>query len=47
MIGEALIAIQTEATVDTLACTPFPHPTLSESVAEAARDALGKPIHLP
>jgi len=25
----------------------FPHPTLSESLAEAARDALGKPIYLP
>jgi dihydrolipoamide dehydrogenase len=47
MIGEALIAIQTEATVYTLASTPFPHPTLSESLAEAARDALGNPIYLP
>ena len=47
MIGEALMAIQTEATVETLAFTPFPHPTLSESLAEAARDALGNPIYLP
>jgi dihydrolipoamide dehydrogenase len=27
--------------------TTFPHPTLSESVAEAARDALGASIYLP
>jgi hypothetical protein len=33
--------------LDELARAAFPHPTLSESVAEAARDALGWPIYLP
>jgi dihydrolipoamide dehydrogenase len=47
MIGGALMAIQMEATVNELAAIPFPHPTLSESLAEAARDALGNPIYLP
>jgi len=36
-----------EATVEKLSRASFPHPTLSESLAEAARDALGKPIYLP
>ena len=47
MAGQAVLAIQMEATLDDLDKTPFPHPTLSESLAEAARDALGKPIYLP
>jgi dihydrolipoamide dehydrogenase len=47
MAGEALLAIQMEATVEDLARVSFPHPTLSESLAEAARDALGRSIYLP
>ncbi|MFH1487679.1 MAG: FAD-dependent oxidoreductase [Pseudomonadota bacterium] len=47
MTGAALCCIKLEATPDTLAGMAFPHPTLSESLAEAARDALGKPIYLP
>jgi dihydrolipoamide dehydrogenase len=47
MIGGACMAIQLEATLNDLAHIPFPHPTLSESLAEAARDALGNPIYLP
>lgn len=47
MAGLAVLAILTEATVDELAKASFPHPTLSESLAEAARDALGRPIYLP
>ena len=47
MAGQAVLAIQMETTLDDLDKTPFPHPTLSESFAEAARDALGKPIYLP
>lgn len=47
MIGQALIAIQLEATFEELADIPFPHPTLSESFTEALRDALGNPIYLP
>ena len=47
MVGQAVLAIQMEATIDELSKVPFPHPTLSESLAEAAADALGKPIYLP
>ena len=47
MAGQAVMAIQMEASLDDLDKAPFPHPTLSESLAEAARDALGKPIYLP
>jgi dihydrolipoamide dehydrogenase len=47
MIGQALVAIQLEATFDELAAIPFPHPTFSESLSEAVRDALGNPIYLP
>jgi dihydrolipoamide dehydrogenase len=45
--GIGALAIQMEATLEELARVPFPHPTLSESLAEAARDALGRPIYLP
>jgi dihydrolipoamide dehydrogenase len=47
MIGQALLAITMEATLNELASLPFPHPTLSESLAEAARDALGRSLYLP
>jgi dihydrolipoamide dehydrogenase len=47
MVGQAVLAIQQEMTLEELAQTTFPHPTLSESIAEAARDALGQAIYLP
>jgi len=47
MAGMAVLAIQMEATLEELAGAVFPHPTLSESLAEAARDALGRAIYLP
>ena len=47
MAGQAVLAIQMEATLEEIAKATFPHPTLSESVAEAARDCLGRPIYLP
>lgn len=47
MIGQAVLAMQQEMTLEELAQTMFPHPTLSESIAEAARDALGQAIYLP
>ena len=47
MAGQAVIAIQMEATLEELARTTFPHPTLSESIVEAARECLGRPIFLP
>ncbi len=47
MAGQAILAIQLEATLEDLSRAPFPHPTLSESLSEAARDALGRHIYLP
>ncbi len=47
MAGQAILAIQMEATLEDLSRVSCPHPTLSESLAEAARDALGKSIYLP
>ena len=47
MAGIGALAIQMEATLEELARVPFPHPTLSESLADAARDALGRAIYLP
>jgi dihydrolipoamide dehydrogenase len=47
MAGQAVLALRMEGMLEDLATASFPHPTLSESIAEAARDALGRPIHLP
>lgn len=47
MAGQAVLAIQLEATLEDLARASFPHPTLSESLSEAARNALGRHIYLP
>jgi dihydrolipoamide dehydrogenase len=47
MAGQAVLAIQMEATLEELARSTFPHPTLSESMAEAARECLDRPIFLP
>jgi dihydrolipoamide dehydrogenase len=47
MAGQAVLAIQMEATLEDLARAVFPHPTLSESLSEAAKDALGRAIYLP
>jgi dihydrolipoamide dehydrogenase len=47
MAGQSILAIQQEMTLEELAQTTFPHPTLSESLSEAARDALGSAIYLP
>ena len=45
LIAEAVVALEHEATVESLARSVHPHPTLSEAVAEAALAALGKPLH--
>jgi len=47
MAGQIILAIQMEATLEELARVSCPHPTLSESIAEAARNALGRHIYLP
>ncbi len=47
LISEMTLAIDNEITLEALINTIHPHPTLSESFAEAALLALGMPIHLP
>ena len=47
MAGQAIVCIQMEGTLEDLARASFPHPTLSESLPEAARNALGRHIYLP
>ncbi len=46
LISEASLAIEMGATVEDLALTVHPHPTLSESVMESAEAALGRAIHI-
>ncbi|TLY00090.1 MAG: dihydrolipoyl dehydrogenase, partial [Thaumarchaeota archaeon] len=45
LISEAVLAIEMGATVEDIALTIHPHPTLSEGLMEAAEAAEGKPIH--
>ncbi|MGB9441996.1 MAG: dihydrolipoyl dehydrogenase [Desulfobacterales bacterium] len=47
MIGEAVLAMQLEATVRELAHSIRIHPTFSESVVEAGRDCLEWALYLP
>ncbi|MBZ2174733.1 dihydrolipoyl dehydrogenase [Schnuerera sp. xch1] len=46
MISEAIMTIQIEGTVYDIAKAIHPHPTLSETVMEAAFGAIDKPIHI-
>jgi dihydrolipoamide dehydrogenase len=46
MISEAALAIEMGATLDDIGFTIHPHPTLPESVMEAAEAAKGKAIHI-
>jgi len=47
MIGQAALAIHMEACLLDLARSVLPHPSLSESLADAARAALGWALYLP
>jgi dihydrolipoamide dehydrogenase len=47
IIGAAALAIQMEATLEDLARSALPHPTISESLSDAAREALGWAIYIP
>jgi len=47
LIGEAVLAIQLEATVNELALSIRAHPTFSEAVVDAARDAKDWALYLP
>lgn len=46
LISEASLAIKMKATLEDLALTIHPHPTLSESLMEAAEATMGKAIHI-
>lgn len=47
IIGAGALAVQMEATLEDLARSCLPHPTISESLADAAREALGWAIYMP
>jgi dihydrolipoamide dehydrogenase len=46
LIAEGAVAVEMGASLEDVALTIHPHPTLSEQVAEAAHVALGRPIHI-
>ena len=46
LISEATLAIEMGATLEDIALTIHPHPTLPEAFMEAAQNALGKAIHI-
>jgi dihydrolipoamide dehydrogenase len=46
LIAAGVLALEMGATVEDLAVTIHPHPTLSEAVMEAAEAAEGLPVHL-
>ncbi|MHA2297177.1 MAG: dihydrolipoyl dehydrogenase [Candidatus Hodarchaeales archaeon] len=45
LISEAALALEMAATIEDLGFTIHPHPTLPETIMEAAESALGKAIH--
>lgn len=47
LVGEATAIMQLEGTVEELVRIIHAHPTMAESIMEAAHVALGQPIHLP
>ena len=47
LVGEAVLAMQLECTLNELASSMRVHPTLSESVVDAGRDALNWALYLP
>ena len=40
LLGEAALALEAQARVETLAAAIHPHPTLSEAIGSAAREAV-------
>ena len=47
LIEAGVVALDAEATIETVADGMAPHPTLSEGIKEAGLVALGRPIHVP
>ena len=46
LIGEGVIALEMGATVEDIGLSIHPHPTLTESIMDAAEAAHGKAIHI-
>ncbi len=46
LISEASLALEMGATLDDIALTIHPHPTMPEAIMEASENALGKAIHI-
>jgi dihydrolipoamide dehydrogenase len=46
LIGEAALAIEMGSSVEDIALTVHPHPTLTEALMEAAKASLGEAIHM-
>lgn len=46
LAGEMALAIEMSATIEDLAGTIHPHPTMSEAIAEAAHGLSGRPLHV-
>jgi len=47
LLGECLFAMKVEGSMEELGETLKPHPTLSEAIAEAAMEFMGRPLHAP
>ncbi|MBI4171356.1 MAG: dihydrolipoyl dehydrogenase, partial [Actinobacteria bacterium] len=47
LIEAGVVALDAEATIETVADGMAAHPTLSEAIKEAATVALDRPIHVP
>jgi dihydrolipoamide dehydrogenase len=47
MISAGVVALEAESTIETIAFSIQAHPTLAESIKEAALDALGQVVHMP
>ena len=47
LIGEGVIALEMGATVEDIGLSIHPHPTLTESIMDAAEAMHGKAIHIP
>ena len=47
LVNAGVVAIEAEATIETVGDSIAAHPTLAEAVKEAALMALGRPIHFP
>ena len=45
IIAEVALAVETDATVDDIVGTVHPHPTISETVQEAAANCVGEAVH--